>query len=110
MSEETANQYMATWEPQSLAALAGPVTFCIEDLNISTYYILCEKDLCLSPALQQKIASTIPNLKSLLRNPGGHSAIITEVETFVEQLIGISEEVEGNRVVNSSSIDNLLEF
>ncbi|KAF4880871.1 Methylesterase 3 [Colletotrichum siamense] len=97
MSEEMANKYMAMWEPQSLAALAGPVTFCMEDLNISTYYILCEKDLCLSPALQQKIASTIPNLKRLLRNPGGHSAIITELEKFVEQLIEISEEVEGSR-------------
>ncbi|KAH0424514.1 hypothetical protein CcaCcLH18_11550 [Colletotrichum camelliae] len=105
MSEEMANKYMAMWEPQSLAALAGPVTFCMEDLNISTYYILCEEDLCLSPALQQKIASTIPGLKGLLRNPGGHSAIITEVEKFVEQLIEISEEVEGNRAFNSGPGD-----
>ncbi|KAF3809319.1 hypothetical protein GCG54_00011517 [Colletotrichum gloeosporioides] len=106
MSEEMVDKYMATWEPQSLAALAGPVTFCMEDLNISTCYILCEKDLCLSPALQQKFSSTIPKLKRLLRNPGGDSAIATEVEKFVEHLIGISVEVEGNRVFNSISGDN----
>ncbi|KAL0937224.1 uncharacterized protein CTRU02_206955 [Colletotrichum truncatum] len=94
MPDELADECMAALLPQSQNALFGPSPIGLEDLTIPAYYILCEKDQTIPPAIQEQIISTIPTLKRVLRNPGGHAAFITEVEKFVEQINEIADEVE----------------
>ncbi|KAF6809722.1 hypothetical protein CSOJ01_06777 [Colletotrichum sojae] len=94
MSDETADACMAALLPQSSAALFGGASVGLDELTVPAYYILCEKDQTIAPATQQEIIATIPTLRRVLRNPGGHSAFITEVDRFVEQVVEIAEEVE----------------
>ncbi|KAK7421726.1 hypothetical protein QQZ08_009814 [Neonectria magnoliae] len=76
-----------------LAALAGPSPVGLDELKTPAYYILFEKDQTIPAATQEQIISTIPTLKRMLRNPGGHCAFITELELFVEQIFEIAAEV-----------------
>ncbi|KAK1455981.1 hypothetical protein CCUS01_10341 [Colletotrichum cuscutae] len=94
MGNKLADEYIATLLPQSQEALLGPVSISSEELTVPIYYILYEKDQTISPATQQQIISTIPTLKRVLRNPGRHSAFITEVEMFIEQINEIADKVE----------------
>ncbi|KAL2876110.1 hypothetical protein SGCOL_008649 [Colletotrichum sp. CLE4] len=94
MDDKLADECMAALLPQSQAALLGPASVGSEELTVPVYYILCEKDQTISSATQEQIISTIPTLKRVLRNPGGHSAFITEVDKFVEQIKEIANEVE----------------
>ncbi|KAK1999792.1 alpha/beta-hydrolase [Colletotrichum falcatum] len=92
MPDDMADRCMADLLPQSLEALAGPTPLGADTLAIPAYYILCEKDRTVPPATQEHLASTIRSLKRVLRNPGGHSAFITEVDKFVEQIKEIAGE------------------
>ncbi|WYZ39338.1 hypothetical protein EsH8_III_001252 [Colletotrichum jinshuiense] len=94
MAEELAEKFMTTLLPQSQESLLGPASVGLENLTVPAYYILCENDQAISLETQEKIASTIPTLRRVLRNPGGHSAFITEVNKFVEQIGEIADEVE----------------
>ncbi|KAK1953528.1 alpha/beta-hydrolase [Colletotrichum sublineola] len=92
MPDDMAEKCMADLLPQSLEALAGPTPLGADTLTVPAYYIICEKDRTVPPATQEHLASTIKSLKRVLRNPGGHSAFITEVEKFVEQIKEIARE------------------
>lgn len=65
-----------------------------DELAVPACYILCEKDQTIAPTTQEEIIATIPTLRRVLRNPGGHSAFVTEVDEFVEEVVEIAEEVE----------------
>ncbi|KAK2038204.1 alpha/beta-hydrolase [Colletotrichum somersetense] len=92
MADDMAEKCMADLLPQSLEALAGPTPLGADTLTVPAYYIICEKDRTVPPATQEHLASTIKSLKRVLRNPGGHSAFITEVDKFVEQIKEIAGE------------------
>ncbi|KAF6811745.1 hypothetical protein CPLU01_15045 [Colletotrichum plurivorum] len=94
MADELADAFMAALLPQSSAALFGGASVGLDELAVPAYYILCEKDQTIAPVTQEEIIATIPTLRRVLRNPGGHSAFITEVGRFVEQVVEIAEEVE----------------
>lgn len=94
MPDETAEECMAALLPQSSAALFGGASVGLDELSVPAYYILCEKDQTIAPKTQEEIIATIPTLRRVLRNPGGHSAFITEVDRFVEQVVEIADEVE----------------
>ncbi|KAI1877330.1 hypothetical protein JX265_003338 [Neoarthrinium moseri] len=94
MAEDEADQYLASLLPQSLQSLTGGPSVGVEEITVPIYYILCEKDQTISPATQQDMISTIPSLKRVLRNPGGHAACVTEVEKLVKPIIEIADEVE----------------
>ncbi|KAK1985394.1 hypothetical protein LZ30DRAFT_708566 [Colletotrichum cereale] len=97
MPDELAEKCMAALLPQSLEALAGPASLGGDTLTVPAYYIICEKDQTIPLATQEHIASTIKSLRRVLRNPGGHSAFITEVDKFVEQI----KEIAGEEVDNA---------
>ncbi|GKT42545.1 uncharacterized protein ColSpa_02726 [Colletotrichum spaethianum] len=92
MPDEVAEECMASLLPMSQGALAGPASIGGDTVTIPAYYIICEKDQTIAPATQEHIASTIKSLKRVLRNPGGHSAFITEVDKLVEQINEIAGE------------------
>ncbi|KPM46053.1 hypothetical protein AK830_g434 [Neonectria ditissima] len=92
MADELADKFLAACLPQSLEALAGPSPVGLDELKTPAYYILCEKDQTIPAATQEQIISTIPTLKRVLRNPGGHCAFITELDLFVEQIFEIAAE------------------
>jgi pimeloyl-ACP methyl ester carboxylesterase len=94
MADELADQFMAALLPQSQESLLGPASVGLDELTVPAYYILCEKDQTITPETQEKIIATIPTLKKVLRNPGGHCAFITELDLFVKQIIEIADEVE----------------
>ncbi|KAF9874902.1 hypothetical protein CkaCkLH20_07596 [Colletotrichum karsti] len=94
MADELAEECMASLLPQSQKALFGGVSVGVEELSVPAYYILCEKDKTIPVATQEEIISSIPTLREVLRNPGGHSAFITEVDTFVGQIEHVSDDVE----------------
>ena len=85
---------MAVLLPQSLQSVIGGVSAGVDELTVPAYYIVCEKDQTILVHTQEEMIATIPTLKRVLRNPGGHSAFITEVDKFVEQIIEIADEVE----------------
>ncbi|KAF4981217.1 hypothetical protein FZEAL_2947 [Fusarium zealandicum] len=97
MADEDADKLMASLLPQSMEALFGPASVGAEELTLPAYYILCEKDQTIPPATQEAIISTIPTLKRVLRNPGGHCAFVTELDLFVEQISEIANEVGKER-------------
>lgn len=92
MADDLAEKFIAACLPQSAEALMGPSPVGTDEITIPAYYIVCEKDQTISAATQEQIASTIPTLKRVLRNPGGHSAFITELDKFVEQIFEIAAE------------------
>ncbi|KAF3797732.1 hypothetical protein GCG54_00014632 [Colletotrichum gloeosporioides] len=94
MPDELADKCMAALLPQSQEALFGGASVGLDELTVPAYYIFCEKDQTIPPTTQEQIIATIPTLKRVLRNPGGHSAFITEVDKFVEQVTEIADEVE----------------
>ncbi|KAM0430510.1 hypothetical protein ACHAPT_005859 [Fusarium lateritium] len=98
MTDEEADRWMATLLPQSQQALLGPASVGTEELTVPAYYILCEKDQTIPPAAQKEIVSSIPTLQRALLNPGGHCAFVTQLDTFVEQVIEIADEVENEGV------------
>ncbi|KAF5003020.1 hypothetical protein FDECE_10421 [Fusarium decemcellulare] len=97
MADADADKLVADWLPQSQEALFGPASVGVEELTVPAYYIFCEKDQTIPPATQQAILSTIPTLKRVLRNPGGHCAFVTELNLFVEQIKEIADEVEKDK-------------
>ncbi|KAM5342997.1 hypothetical protein ACJ41O_013963 [Fusarium nematophilum] len=94
MADEEADRMMASLLPQSQESLFGPASAGTEDLTLPAYYILCEKDQTIPAETQEAIVATIPTLRRVLRNPGGHCAFVTEMDTFVGQISEIASEVE----------------
>lgn len=94
MADDAADAFMAALLPQSQESLFGPASVGLDELTVPAYYILCEKDQSIRPETQEQIMATIPTLKRVLRNPGGHSAFVTELDLFVRQVIEIVDEVE----------------
>ncbi|KAF7533355.1 hypothetical protein G7054_g7154 [Neopestalotiopsis clavispora] len=94
MADDEADRCMAVLLPQSLQSVIGGVSAGVDELTVPAYYIVCEKDQTILVHTQEEMIATIPTLKRVLRNPGGHSAFITEVDKFVEQIIEIADEVE----------------
>lgn len=99
MPDDEANALAVSLVPQSLVALVGGASVGADELIVPAYYIVCEKDQTIPVQTQEKMAATIPTLRRVLRNPGGHSAFITELDKFVEQIIEIADEVEGEHQV-----------
>lgn len=97
MPDDEADALVAALVPQSLVSFVGGASLGADELTVPAYYIVCEKDQTIPVQTQEKMAATIPTLRRVLRNPGGHSAFITEVDKFVEQIIEIADEVEGER-------------
>ncbi|ETS87446.1 hypothetical protein PFICI_01274 [Pestalotiopsis fici W106-1] len=94
MAGDEADRCMAVLLPQSMESLLGGVSVGVDELTVSAYYIICEKDQTIPVRTQEEMIATIPTLKRVLRNPGGHTAFITEMGKFVEQIIEIADEVE----------------
>lgn len=92
MDDAEADALMACLLPQSSMAMFGDVSYALEDLKVPAYYIVCEKDQTISVATQEAIASTIPTLRRVLRIPGGHSAFLTQICRFVEQILDIAKD------------------
>ncbi|KAF6811244.1 hypothetical protein CSOJ01_05802 [Colletotrichum sojae] len=101
MTEGEMEAVRATWQPQSAATVAGPVPLGMEDLTTPSYYVVCEKDRCVPAALQEEIAASAPLLKRVLRVPGGHASIVTQVDRLAEQIVEISAEVEKEEEVKA---------
>ncbi|KAI1342893.1 Alpha/beta hydrolase fold-1 [Xylariaceae sp. FL0016] len=94
MADDEADRCMAVLLPQSAASLMGGASVGTGDITVPAYYIVCEKDQTIATATQETIAASIPTLKRVLRNPGGHTAFLTEMDTFVKQIEEIADEVE----------------
>lgn len=94
MADDLADSFMAALLPQSQESLLGPASVGLDELEVPAYYVLCEKDQTIRAETQEQIIATIPTLKRVLRNPGGHCAFITQVDLFVSQVVEIAEEVE----------------
>lgn len=93
MADDLANKFLAACLPQSQEALLGPSPVGLDELKAPAYYIICEKDQTIPLATQEQIISTIPTLKRVIRNPGGHCAFITELDKFVSAIFEIADEV-----------------
>ncbi|UKZ78725.1 hypothetical protein TrVFT333_006471 [Trichoderma virens FT-333] len=94
MADDVADSFMSALLPQSEEALLGPVSVGLEDLTVPAYYVICENDRAIDPDTQRNIVDMIPTLKRVLHNPGGHSAFITHVNEFIDQVLGIADELE----------------
>ncbi|KAH9895374.1 Alpha/beta hydrolase fold-1 [Xylariomycetidae sp. FL2044] len=91
MSEEEGQKWFDRLLPHSQDALESPVPYAATDIKIPKYWLICERDLGLPPAVLEQMLSVIPGAKSK-RIDAGHCPFLSQPGRTAELIIEMTEE------------------
>ncbi|KAH7390221.1 Alpha/Beta hydrolase protein [Cadophora sp. MPI-SDFR-AT-0126] len=77
-----ADHYFSLLQPFALTAFSGPVNYVASDLKIPKGYLICEKDMAIPLAHQEKIVDVVGGFKTF-RCDSGHSPFLSQPDATV---------------------------
>ncbi|RFU81207.1 hypothetical protein TARUN_1008 [Trichoderma arundinaceum] len=90
-TEEEAKRVFSTLLPHSQDAFETGCDFIATDLTIPRFYVICENDLVFPISLQERLASSVPGMKTV-RIAAGHNFFLGKSEVMAKLLIDTTME------------------